>query len=152
MKWKTMVILAAVLAAVASFSLAGCSSGETMTETESITTEETAAPEEEASASVLDEDDQAVVGHWQMTKNTIGGEELDISDIQTVYIFNEDGSFEMLLNGDSVGQGIFTAEGTAITFDIGSGENEMRLEDGRLIAETETDDGVAVTVYERAQN
>lgn len=136
MKLKKIFLLTAVLAVVSAFALTGCDGADTTTQS-GVT----------ASAAT-----GTITGVWEMTKNTIGDEEIDISDMQSVYVFRDDGTFEMVLNGDSIGSGAYTVDGDTVTLDINGAATTLKLEGSKLITETETAEGLSVMVLERAQN
>lgn len=161
MKRKTIVILAALLSAAA-ITLAGCGTGTDAgnqsessigEQTSSVAAETSGTQEsagEESAAGVTDEM-RAIAGTWQIVENTIGDQKLEDIPL-SVYVFNEDGTFEMLLDGDSLGQGTYTVDGDTVTIELNGEKTDLKLKGDQIVLEVQTSDGTSVSVYERGKN
>ena len=57
----------------------------------------------------------------------------------------------MLLNGEELGSGTYTMEGDTVTIDLDGAKTELTLGGDTLRMDTETPDGRAVMLYQRAK-
>ena len=70
---------------------------------------------------------------------------------ESVYVFEQDGTFTMLMNGEELGSGTYTMEGDTVTIDLDGAKTELTLDGDTLRMDTETPDGRAVMLYQRAK-
>ena len=82
--------------------------------------EEIGASEEE-----IPEELRAIAGVWNMTKNTIGDQEIDLSESATTYYFLGDRTFYIELMGENIGEGTYTFDGSTVTIDL-NGADPLR--------------------------
>lgn len=128
MKRKLATVCAAVILTAA---VAGCGSGEG------------------AQTSAVQETDASLVGEWELVKSTLDDKNLDVSENRNVYVFGEDGAFEMAINGETMGVGTYTIDGDKVTFDLDGAKTEMVLDGNTLTTTSETPDGIVIQVHQR---
>lgn len=148
MKRNWIFFLAA--SAVCALALTGCGAQQPAQDDTSSAQVESVVSQSSSPADLNPEN--AAVGTWILAENTINGEKIDISEMQSVYVFANDGTFETLLNGDSLGTGTYTLEGDTIETDLSGSKTTMKLGGDQITLESDTSDGPAVMVYQRAQN
>ena len=130
MKRKSILIFAATLTLAAGALLTGCS--------------EQSASSEPTTSVTESQTETGVLGTWTLKEETIGEESIDLSDTESVYVFEQDGTFTMLMNGEELGSGTYTMEGD-------TAKTELTLDGDTLRMDTETPDGRAVMLYQRAK-
>ena len=86
-----------------------------------------------------------------LTDDQFRDESIDLSDTESVYVFEQDGTFTMLMNGEELGSGTYTMEGDTVTIDLDGAKTELTLDGDTLRMDTETPDGRAVMLYQRAK-
>ena len=101
MKRKSILIFAATLTLAAGALLTGCS--------------EQSASSEPTTSVTESQTETGVLGTWTLKEETIGEESIDLSDTESVYVFEQDGTFTMLMNGEELGSGTYTMEGDTVT-------------------------------------
>lgn len=141
MKRKSILLLTAALALSAA-ALVGCGTPQPA---------DPSAVTSEISSGTVAPAETTVAGTWILREETIGEEPIDLTGMESVYVFDTDGTFAMLLNGDDMGSGTYTTDGDTVTIDLDGAQTPLTLEDGTLRMETDTPDGKAVMLYQRAQ-
>ena len=137
MKRKSILIFAATLTLAAGALLTGCS--------------EQSASSEPTTSVTESQTETGVLGTWTLKEETIGEESIDLSDTESVYVFEQDGTLTMLMNGEELGSGTYTMEGDTVTIDLDGAKTELTLDGDTLRMDTETPDGRAVMLYQRAK-
>ncbi|GEM_PF-6435859 len=133
-------------------------SAQTQHEQENISQEKgrpSSGAQSEASASASEQENtpvqQALTGVWSPVSATVDGQDAPQVALNSgvSYRFAADGSFTMLIHGQSAGTGTYTVNGKEIICEMDGATQTFAYRDGTLRTQYNGGSGLVITVYEK---
>ena len=104
---------------------------------------------ESTASEEIPEELKPIAGTWNLTKISIGDQELDPAESAAAYEFHGNRTFRLEMMGETVGEGTYEFAGNTVTVDLDGSKTELTLSGDELIQEVDTMDGKSVQVFRR---